>query len=305
MEAGRCRRGQACSFAHSEAELRPQPDLFGTRLCAQFGTAGGCPYGKRCRFAHGEAELRPVPVPAPRGQERGRSSCNASGVAPHDNIDSGRAVRNMPDVHDVQDISAGSEPGYGDVCFRPAWTRRSFTETVSSLSPVSEMNPFVRATTDSAQLGASQQSNVGQRCPSPALPAGAWVPPYIPPELWGLDSLRHAGGKPSDAEAAWTNAKSASFTSGRSLSAACVQLGLVTLLWLGCCQSQALWAGLPALQHRLDTEAMRDFSGVWVEKNLPLRLPCTMACRRFEDHSHRKRTSRGSETQGKSERFRQ
>jgi len=79
-ETGRCRRGQACNFAHSEADLRPQPDLYSTRLCAQF-SAGGCRYGRRCRFAHGEAELRPVinesvPEPGPnqKGRSRGRQS---------------------------------------------------------------------------------------------------------------------------------------------------------------------------------------------------------------------------------------
>ncbi|CAE7791331.1 Zfp36l3 [Symbiodinium sp. CCMP2592] len=72
-ETGRCRRGQACNFAHSEADLRPQPDLYSTRLCAQF-SAGGCRYGRRCRFAHGEAELRPVINEVPEGQnQKGRS----------------------------------------------------------------------------------------------------------------------------------------------------------------------------------------------------------------------------------------
>lgn len=64
---GGCRRGAACSFAHGCEQLRPQPDLFRTQLCAGFATKGECAFGDRCRFAHSADEVR-----APRDHVRGR-----------------------------------------------------------------------------------------------------------------------------------------------------------------------------------------------------------------------------------------
>jgi len=52
----RCSRGSACSFAHGEAELLPQVDLYKTQLCTDF--MGGMCWREACRFAHGEHELR-------------------------------------------------------------------------------------------------------------------------------------------------------------------------------------------------------------------------------------------------------
>lgn len=62
ITAGRCCRGSTCNFAHSPDELKPMPDLMGTRLCAQFSATGRCRYGKVCKFAHGMGELKDVPV---------------------------------------------------------------------------------------------------------------------------------------------------------------------------------------------------------------------------------------------------
>jgi len=55
---GRCRRGLACTFAHSQAELQPLPDYFKSRLCQSFATYGTCSSGDECKFAHGAQELR-------------------------------------------------------------------------------------------------------------------------------------------------------------------------------------------------------------------------------------------------------
>mmetsp|Transcript_4202 Transcript_4202/g.7135 ORF Transcript_4202/g.7135 Transcript_4202/m.7135 type:complete len:561 (+) Transcript_4202:87-1769(+) len=52
---GSCTR-PSCSFAHSQAELKPRPDLAKTRLCT-LHMRGTCPHGSSCRFAHGEHEL--------------------------------------------------------------------------------------------------------------------------------------------------------------------------------------------------------------------------------------------------------
>eukprot|EP00444_Apocalathium_aciculiferum_P011352 CAMPEP_0183454796 /NCGR_PEP_ID=MMETSP0370-20130417/124967_1 /TAXON_ID=268820 /ORGANISM="Peridinium aciculiferum, Strain PAER-2" /LENGTH=92 /DNA_ID=CAMNT_0025646331 /DNA_START=12 /DNA_END=286 /DNA_ORIENTATION=+ len=63
---GRCKRGQACTWAHGEEELMARPDLFRTQLCVDFAAVGKCQSGGQCRFAHGSDMLRPVAV-QPRG----------------------------------------------------------------------------------------------------------------------------------------------------------------------------------------------------------------------------------------------
>eukprot|EP01053_Blabericola_migrator_P001222 Blabericola_migrator_1__1221@NODE_1312_length_4838_cov_670_052190_g578_i1_p1_GENE_NODE_1312_length_4838_cov_670_052190_g578_i1NODE_1312_length_4838_cov_670_052190_g578_i1_p1_ORF_typecomplete_len423_score72_56zfCCCH/PF00642_24/3_8e06zfCCCH/PF00642_24/0_015zfCCCH/PF00642_24/1_6e06zfCCCH_3/PF15663_5/1_8e10zfCCCH_3/PF15663_5/0_0054Torus/PF16131_5/0_00057Torus/PF16131_5/1_8e02Torus/PF16131_5/0_0083zfCCCH_4/PF18044_1/1_1e04zfCCCH_4/PF18044_1/0_79zfCCCH_4/PF18044_1/1_5e02zfCCCH_4/PF18044_1/0_0074zf_CCC len=97
FQKGACIKGLGCSYAHSEAELRPAPDLIKTRLCqdwingsctsrsckfahgrhelrfthdyyktkiCHFWQQGGCTKGSLCRHAHGVEELRPAPVPS-------------------------------------------------------------------------------------------------------------------------------------------------------------------------------------------------------------------------------------------------
>mmetsp|Transcript_174098 Transcript_174098/g.558213 ORF Transcript_174098/g.558213 Transcript_174098/m.558213 type:complete len:438 (-) Transcript_174098:286-1599(-) len=57
---GKCKRGDACMFAHNAEELVSAPDLRKTKLCAHFIRGERCWKGG-CRFAHSEQELRPVP----------------------------------------------------------------------------------------------------------------------------------------------------------------------------------------------------------------------------------------------------
>jgi len=61
----RCKRGDACRFAHGAEQLRRRPDLYRTELCAGFVSHGSCAYGPRCRFAHSVEELRPVGASKP------------------------------------------------------------------------------------------------------------------------------------------------------------------------------------------------------------------------------------------------
>eukprot|EP01017_Pseudomicrothorax_dubius_P047141 TRINITY_DN8415_c0_g3_i3.p1 TRINITY_DN8415_c0_g3~~TRINITY_DN8415_c0_g3_i3.p1 ORF type:complete len:235 (+),score=15.30 TRINITY_DN8415_c0_g3_i3:100-804(+) len=58
---GSCREGMRCRFAHGEHELRSTPDLFKTAICFSWAQ-GRCIAGDRCRFAHGEEDLRPAPT---------------------------------------------------------------------------------------------------------------------------------------------------------------------------------------------------------------------------------------------------
>lgn len=60
---GRCRRGGACTFAHNDGELRPQPDFFKTQLCVSLFSTGSCSSGAACTFAHSPQEIRRSTVP--------------------------------------------------------------------------------------------------------------------------------------------------------------------------------------------------------------------------------------------------
>jgi len=55
---GKCKRGQACTFAHGDVEVQPQPDFFRTQLCAGFVRSGMCELGSGCKYAHSAQELR-------------------------------------------------------------------------------------------------------------------------------------------------------------------------------------------------------------------------------------------------------
>jgi len=67
--SNRCKLGKDCNFAHSDLELRDQPDLVATRLCFQFSSKGRCKNGDACKFAHGKQELRTVPKAEQRHAE--------------------------------------------------------------------------------------------------------------------------------------------------------------------------------------------------------------------------------------------
>ncbi|KAM0673456.1 hypothetical protein GVAV_003149 [Gurleya vavrai] len=53
-EAGHCKYGDRCQFAHDEIELRgiTRHPRYKTEICKTFFDSGTCPYGKRCCFIH-------------------------------------------------------------------------------------------------------------------------------------------------------------------------------------------------------------------------------------------------------------
>ncbi|EAR84929.3 zinc finger C-x8-C-x5-C-x3-H type protein (macronuclear) [Tetrahymena thermophila SB210] len=55
--SGNCLKGDQCSFAHSEAELKQKPDLNKTKLCEEFEKNKVC-NNESCCFAHGIDDLR-------------------------------------------------------------------------------------------------------------------------------------------------------------------------------------------------------------------------------------------------------
>ena len=54
---GKCFKGEKCSYAHSNEELKEIPNLIKTKLCTHF-MAGCCPKEDKCKYAHGQFELR-------------------------------------------------------------------------------------------------------------------------------------------------------------------------------------------------------------------------------------------------------
>ena len=50
-----------CPFAHSESELCEKPSLQATGLCYEYAKTGRCRKGQACNFAHGQHELRSIP----------------------------------------------------------------------------------------------------------------------------------------------------------------------------------------------------------------------------------------------------
>lgn len=66
-EAGECKYGDKCQFAHGYHELRnlQRHPRYKTELCRTFHSAGYCPYGPRCHFVHNQEEVRNNPPPPP------------------------------------------------------------------------------------------------------------------------------------------------------------------------------------------------------------------------------------------------
>ncbi|XP_055695845.1 protein TIS11 [Lutzomyia longipalpis] len=59
-EAGECKYGDKCQFAHGMYELRnlQRHPKYKTELCRTFHSVGYCPYGPRCHFVHNAEEAR-------------------------------------------------------------------------------------------------------------------------------------------------------------------------------------------------------------------------------------------------------
>eukprot|EP00099_Drosophila_melanogaster_P006848 NP_001259490.1 Tis11 zinc finger protein, isoform C [Drosophila melanogaster] len=59
-EAGECKYGEKCQFAHGSHELRNvhRHPKYKTEYCRTFHSVGFCPYGPRCHFVHNADEAR-------------------------------------------------------------------------------------------------------------------------------------------------------------------------------------------------------------------------------------------------------
>ncbi|XP_045536980.1 protein TIS11 isoform X2 [Papilio machaon] len=75
-EAGVCKYGDKCQFAHGVRELRnlQRHPKYKTELCRTFHSVGFCPYGPRCHFVHNAEEARRREPPSPGGSLASLSS---------------------------------------------------------------------------------------------------------------------------------------------------------------------------------------------------------------------------------------
>ncbi|KAG7302092.1 hypothetical protein JYU34_013552, partial [Plutella xylostella] len=80
-EAGVCKYGDKCQFAHGMRELRnlQRHPKYKTELCRTFHSVGFCPYGPRCHFVHNAEEARRREPASPGGSLASLSSGSGSG----------------------------------------------------------------------------------------------------------------------------------------------------------------------------------------------------------------------------------
>eukprot|EP00930_Biecheleria_cincta_P072427 TRINITY_DN59831_c0_g1_i1.p1 TRINITY_DN59831_c0_g1~~TRINITY_DN59831_c0_g1_i1.p1 ORF type:complete len:505 (-),score=78.73 TRINITY_DN59831_c0_g1_i1:56-1429(-) len=133
---GACTRGDECAFAHGFESLRPQPDLYRTRICAHFLRSGRCDAGSHCRYAHSQGELRP----APRGVAPPCAELAVPGLLPQRRFDSPASPPpSTPGcMLDWQQLRqrTGSPPG-GDGVVAPATTRHKKKRSEAAPQPTS------------------------------------------------------------------------------------------------------------------------------------------------------------------------
>ncbi|EZG86314.1 zinc finger protein [Gregarina niphandrodes] len=55
---GRCTRGESCTYAHTDQELRPAPNLKKTKMCARWRQGQCALRADECSYAHGVEDLR-------------------------------------------------------------------------------------------------------------------------------------------------------------------------------------------------------------------------------------------------------
>jgi len=57
-----CERGNFCTFAHGDQEMRNKPDMSKTKICPEIQKKGICLKGDSCTYAHEENELKINPI---------------------------------------------------------------------------------------------------------------------------------------------------------------------------------------------------------------------------------------------------
>ncbi|KAM3961552.1 tis11 zinc finger protein [Aphomia sociella] len=108
-EAGVCKYGDKCQFAHGMRELRnlQRHPKYKTELCRTFHSVGFCPYGPRCHFVHNAEEARRREPPSPGGSLASLSSGGSLGSY---TSDGSRSPRSPHSPHSPQSPLAPQSP---------------------------------------------------------------------------------------------------------------------------------------------------------------------------------------------------
>ncbi|CAK0845250.1 unnamed protein product, partial [Prorocentrum cordatum] len=92
---GRCRKRNRCLFAHSEAEMRPIPDLRFTKMCPRAHSGEACTDAS-CQYAHDPRELR-APLAMPAAPARSEEALELGGAPVSDLAEDDAALGLGPD----------------------------------------------------------------------------------------------------------------------------------------------------------------------------------------------------------------
>ncbi|XP_073946197.1 uncharacterized protein isoform X2 [Choristoneura fumiferana] len=110
-EAGVCKYGDKCQFAHGMRELRnlQRHPKYKTELCRTFHSVGFCPYGPRCHFVHNAEEARRREPTSPGGSLASLSSGSGGSTGSYMS-DGSRSPRSPHSPHSPQSPQSPHSP---------------------------------------------------------------------------------------------------------------------------------------------------------------------------------------------------
>ncbi|XP_063538623.1 protein TIS11 isoform X2 [Cydia strobilella] len=122
-EAGVCKYGDKCQFAHGMRELRnlQRHPKYKTELCRTFHSVGFCPYGPRCHFVHNAEEARRREPTSPGGS---LASLSSGGSMASYMSDGSRSPRSPHSPHSPHSPVAPQSPHSPPAVSPPAFAFR-------------------------------------------------------------------------------------------------------------------------------------------------------------------------------------
>lgn len=179
-EAGECKYGEKCQFAHGFGELRnlQRHPKYKTELCRTFHSVGFCPYGPRCHFVHNAEEARNLNRSLSNGFQ---SRCNAGGQPQQMNGMSGgrtlKGINGMANVPNPIPISPSLSMSTGSDRASPSSGSMSPSNSIPNLYPHGDQNsptyqnqPFAYPTNGNISPASAVGSPVQSPSPENRLP---------------------------------------------------------------------------------------------------------------------------------------
>ncbi|OWA50708.1 putative Protein TIS11 [Hypsibius exemplaris] len=186
LEAGHCKYGEKCQFAHGKHDLRVvnRHPKYKTENCRSFFTTGICQYGMRCHFIHhlsesaaynGGLQQQQQQVPAPSNRGRSVSVCvfpassssnHSGGMTHHHNHHLQTVPQQTPRTYSIGS-SCGEDSATG--------SRSSYSSSPVSMSPGLAMNGSWCSSTDDV-FDFGSVPNVPEVSSSSNFEIGFWEP---------------------------------------------------------------------------------------------------------------------------------